>query len=199
MRDPGRPSLPPTEKPVAHRTSAVQGSTDGTSVVQGPRPQYKAASAVQGSTSAVQTLLVPGYEGKPCTTGVASQWEVVKFATAHGRPGKLSESEFATWACRLDVESGRVRPYHVGANPLPVAVSPIARTSYDGFVHLLSCRWAVYPVAPAPWEMKFAAAWCGIPARLAKDARLQLVRMNALIHVEDCGPLKLWLPWGVDA
>jgi hypothetical protein len=48
--------------------------------------------------------------------------------------------------------------------------------------------------------MPFAAAWCGITERQAKDARLELVRLGALVHVGYSGPrLKLWLPWGVDA
>jgi hypothetical protein len=201
MRDPGRPSFPPTEESAAGSTSAVQGPAHETSVVQGPRPQFKAASAVQGSTSAVQTPLVQGYEegidkGR-CTTGTRSTWEVTKFAAAHGRQGRLSRPEFTTWAYRLDVESGRCRPYEVGATRLPDDSNRVVRTSFDGFVYLLACRWLHTPFEPAPWTHEFAAAWCGIPARLAKDARRELVQMKALIHVGDWKRAKLWLPRGV--
>jgi hypothetical protein len=109
----------------------------------------------------------------------------------------LSPSEYATWACRLDVESGRLRPYQVDAAPLPADVSAIARTSFNGFVYLLRCRGAAYPVAPAPWTAEFAGWWCGISPRLAKDARLELAKLGALVHVGDWKRAKLWLPWGV--
>jgi hypothetical protein len=71
------------------------------------------------------------------------------------------------------------------------------RVSYDGFVYLLSCRWLHAPYEPAPWTHEFAATWCGISTRSAKDARRQLVRLGALVHVGDSRRAKLWLPWGV--
>jgi hypothetical protein len=111
----------------------------------------------------------------------------------------LSKPEFTTWAYRLDVESGRCRPYDVGATRLPDDSDRNVRTSFDGFVYLLACRWLHTPFEPAPWAHDFAEAWCGIPARLAKEARRELVQMKALIHVGDWGRAKLWLPWGVDA
>jgi hypothetical protein len=60
--------------------------------------------------------------------------DVLKFAWAHGCEGRLSLSAFVTWKLRLDVESGRQRPYQVDADPLPEDVNPTVRSSYEGFV-----------------------------------------------------------------
>jgi hypothetical protein len=122
----------------------------------------------------------------------------VRFAFAHGCEGRLSRSAFVTWRLRLDVESGRLRPYEIGADPPPVDVHPIARRSYDGFVYLLACRRLHTPGVPAPWAHGFAARWCGITPRQAKDARKELVQLKALLHVGDSHRAKLWLPWGVE-
>jgi hypothetical protein len=138
------------------------------------------------------TADVSAVEGRPSTS------DIRRFAEAHGRQGWLTPSELATWRCRLDVERERLRPYPIGADPLPASVSRAAGRSFDGFVYLLACRGAAYPIGPAPWAADFAAAWCGVSARQAKDARIELVHMGALVHVGDCGRLKLWLPWGVD-
>jgi hypothetical protein len=82
---------------------------------------------------------------------------------------------------------------------LPDDVHPIVRQSYDGFVYLLACRWLHTPFVPAPWIHDFAARWCGITPRQAKDARQRLVRIGALVHVGYSRRAKTWLPWGVDA
>jgi hypothetical protein len=151
--------------------------------------------------AAPSTADVDGDAGTPRTADVlaASQWDVVKFMVDHGRPPKVSKAEFVTWWYRLDVERGRLRRYKVGADPLPPDAHPNLRTSYDGFVYLLGCRWLHTPFQPAPWTHPFAEAWCGLPARLAKDARRELVKMGALIEAGRWGRFKLWLPWGVDS
>jgi hypothetical protein len=162
--------------------------------------KFTPLAAVEKHVSAVEKPLVEVYEGKPSTKdGFSTSDDVVKFAAAHGCDRRLSVSEFVTWKLRLDVESGRRHPYEVGANPLPDDVQPIVRTSYEGFVYLLGCRWLHTPSVPAPWTHPFAARWTGITTRQAKEARRQLVQLGALVEVGRWRLAKLWLPWGVDA
>jgi excisionase family DNA binding protein len=152
-------------------------------------------SAVVGTPSVVDKPVVEGYEKQPSTTDRASTWDVVRFGHALGFEGRPSRSLLVTLKLRLDVESGRLRPYAVGAEPLPDDVHPNVRTSYEGFVHLLGCRWHHTPFEPAPWTAEFAACWCGISTRQAKDARRELVQMRALLQVGESRRAKLWLPW----
>jgi hypothetical protein len=102
-----------------------------------------------------------------------------------------------TWKLRLEVERGERHLYEVHAQALPDRIHPTVRRSYDGFVYLLGCRWLHTPNEPAPWTHGFAANWCGMSARSAKDARRQLVEIKALIHVGESKRAKLWLPSGV--
>jgi hypothetical protein len=76
-------------------------------------------------------------------------------------------------------------------------VSTGGRKAYEGFVYLLACRWLHTPGDPAPFAHDFAAAWCGVTARQAKDARLELVRLRMLEEKGKVGQVKLWLPRGV--
>jgi hypothetical protein len=161
------------------------------------------SSAVEGQPavemSAVEKPLVEVTERPIPRGGLSTTDDVLRFAAAYGCEGRLTRSAFVTWKLRLDVESGQVRPCNVGADPLPDDVRPIVRTSYEGFVHLLGCRWLHTPDEPAPWTHPFAARWTGITMRQAKDARWDLVQIGALVHVGNSGRAKLWLPWGVDA
>jgi hypothetical protein len=165
--------------------SVVEG---GASVVEG---------VAQEPLSVVEpSALVEGYEGRS-TKDKFSTWDVVKYAHALGFAGRPSKSLFVTLKQRLEIESGRRRPFEVPAGLLPDDVHPIVKTSYDGFLYLLQCRWLHTPHVPAPWTHPFAARWCGnITERQAKDARQQLVKMGALLFVrtDEASRAKLWLP-----
>lgn len=174
---------------------ALMRDTSGVSTADKDTP----SAAVEGPLSAVEKPLVGVTERAIPRGGLSTTDDVLKFAFAHGCEGRLTLSAFVTWKLRLDVERGRLRPHEVGADPLPDDVPPVVRTSYEGFVYLLGCRWLHTPFAPAPWTHPFAARWSGITTRQAKDARCDLVRIGALIEVGRWGRMKLWLPWGVDA
>jgi hypothetical protein len=200
MRDPSpanRQRVADSQEPrptsaVVRASSAVVGDEPVLSAVEG-------VSAVEGTRSVVEKPLVEVSEEETSTKDGVSTWDVVKFGHTLGFEGRPSKSLLVTLKLRLDVESGRCRPCEVGATRLPDDSDRMARTSFDGFVYLLACRWLHTPFQPAPWTAEFAACWCGMSTRQAKDARRELVQMKALIHVGDSGLAKLWLPWGVDA
>jgi hypothetical protein len=198
------PVTPSEMPPLSVEQGGLSVEQGGTSQAQGMSVEQAAlpdgVSAEQKpleQTPLGQKPLEPRTEVKNCSKG-ASQWEIVKFARRHGRTSKLSRREFATWAYRLDIEQGRMRPYEVVVDPLPETVSAAARVSFDGFVYLLQCCWLHTPGEPAAWTDEFAAAWCGMSERTAKDARQELVALGALVYVgEKSGWAKLWLPWGI--
>lgn len=135
-----------------------------------------------------------GDKAAVCTTDKGL--EVLNYAARFGRRSKLSKSEWVTWALRLEIERGEQTPYPVNAPPLPAGVSTITAKVYHGFIQLLECRWRHLggEGAPAPFTYDFAAAWCGVTERQAKEARRELVRIKALVHVGTAGRAKLWLP-----
>ena len=161
----------------------------GPSIAELVQRAKAAAPSTADGPSTVDTSVV---EGRPSTS------EIRRFAEDHGRQGWLSHAELVTWRCRLDVESGRRGPHPISVDPLPPDASRTVRACFDGFVYLLQCRWNHTPGEPAPFADEFAATWCDLTARQAKDARIELARLGALVHVGDCGRLKLWLPWGVE-
>jgi hypothetical protein len=168
-----------------------------------PRDVVQGRAAVQGPRDGVQKPLVEVNEVTTTTGGSSvlrcgsSQWQVVKFARAHGRLTKLSRSEFVTWALRLEIERGDRQPYRLSVLPLPARSSAVARVSYDGFLYLLQCRWLHTPGLPAPWTHEFASAWCGLSFRQARGARGELAGIGALVETGVHRRTKLWLPWGV--
>jgi hypothetical protein len=122
--------------------------------------------------------------------------EVLRYASTFGRNTKLSKSEWVTWALRQEIERGEKTPYPVNAPPVPESVHPVVLHVYQGFIHLLECRWLHTPNAPAPFTYQFSACWSQVPVPQAKYARLELVRLKAMKHVGNSGRAKLWLPGG---
>ena len=188
-----RETAPPAANPAKPFVSAVQGAV---SPVEGAEPELVGSTPVVASTPVEPSALVDVYEGERSTGDRFSTWDIVKFGHTLGFEGRPSKSLFVTLKLRLEVEQGRRRPYTTRAGRLPDGVHPIIKASYDGFVYLLQYRWHHTPLAPAPWTKEFAAAWCGITERQAKDARRQLVKMGALVHVGNVERAKLWLPSG---
>jgi hypothetical protein len=170
------------------------------SVVDIPSSETSTKDVVLSTTDEPSTTDGPLLGTEPSTGDrPVSTWRVKEFAQAHGWPKgqRLSKSEFVTWKLRLEVESGHRRPHTVATGSLPPDVHPIVKRSYEGFTYLLACRWNHTPGDPAPWTHAFAARWCGITERQAKDARRELVELKVLVHVGDSGRAKLWLPRGI--
>lgn len=109
----------------------------------------------------------------------------------------LSAPEHATWKLVLLDEAGLVPRQAVAADRLPGEVpAPLAHV-YERFVYLLGCRWNYDHGAPAPFERKFAAAFCGVPEKTARVAIEELERLKQIVVVADHGRTRLWLPAGV--
>jgi hypothetical protein len=187
---------------VGERPENTTEETDRMSVVDNHSSKTSTTDKAPSTADTPSTTDIPSTGDKepppPSPTDrVVSTWDVMIFAYRHGCEGRLSKSEFVTWKLRLEIESERKRPYKVAAGRLPDDVHPIVRTSFEGFVYLLQCRWNHTPNEPAPWTHEFAARWCGITERQAKDARRQLVELTALVHVGYSDRAKLWLPQGI--
>jgi hypothetical protein len=113
------------------------------------------------------------------------------------RGQKLSPSEHATWKLVLLDEAGLVRRRLVQARQLPHGVNATLRHVYERFLYLLGCRWNYEHGEPAPFERKFAAAFCDLPVRSARSAIDELERLQQLVVVGYHGRTRLWLPAGV--
>jgi hypothetical protein len=109
-----------------------------------------------------------------------------------------SGPELATWKLRLLAEAGVVEPVAID----PVACDELGETTravYDAFLFLLGCRWLVSPDEPAPFTRSFAAAWCGLPERVAREAFNELRRRRLVERAGMAGRALLWLPGRGDA
>jgi hypothetical protein len=168
-------------------------------------PSYPDSSTKGFSTTdKPSTADTPSTADDPSTTDSEalpplSSWDIRRFGAFLGfdAQGFLPKPLFVTLKLRLEVESGRRRPFSIAAGRLPDDVHPVVRTSYEGFIYLLECRWLHTPYEPAPWTHPFAARWCSITEGQAKAARSELHRLNALVQVGKVGLAKLWLPHGV--
>jgi hypothetical protein len=118
-------------------------------------------------------------------------------AQLDNRGSKLSAPEHATWKLVLLDEAGLVPRKAVAADRLPGDIpAPLAHV-YERFVYLLGCRWNYDHGAPAPFERKFAAAFCGLSEKAARSAINELERLKQLVVVAHHGRTRLWLPAGV--
>ena len=99
------------------------------------------------------------------------------FAAIHyGKVVDLGKAEFSTWAIRLLVDLGLISPYPVNRKPLPKEVTPTVKKVYEGFCHLLGCKWLYSPGEPTPFSWRFAKAWCGVSERKAGEAIKYLLK-----------------------
>jgi hypothetical protein len=122
-------------------------------------------------------------------------WEVLKAAE---QTEMLPLPSFVTWKLRLAVERGLLTPATVNTVALPEGVSETLETVWRGFVHLCSVRWAMEPGVPAPFGRVFAASWCGVTERQAKEAIAELRKMGYLrledVQTKGARRIALYLP-----
>jgi hypothetical protein len=156
-------------------------------------PSTKALSSIETLALATEDRFLPidGY-AHPSTQDVS------RFAKSRGRHGRLNGPEFRVWALRLSIQQGLRKPATVPMPELPASATPIHRKVAEGFLLLCACRWTDTPGAPAPFDREFAAAWCAVTPRQARDARDYLERVGAIRHDGWHGRMKLWLP-GISA
>jgi len=99
------------------------------------------------------------------------------FAAIHyGKVVSLGKAEFSTWAIRLLVDLGLISPYPVNRKPLPKEVTPTVKKVYEGFCHLLGCKWLYSPGDSTPFSWRFAKAWCGVSQRKVGEAIQYLIK-----------------------
>ncbi|HSH51423.1 MAG TPA: bifunctional DNA primase/polymerase [Bacteroidales bacterium] len=91
-------------------------------------------------------------------------------AVHYKRVIELGKPEFSIWAIRLLVDGGLVSPYGIIKKPLPDGVKPTVKKVYDGFCHLLACKWLYNEGDPTPFSWRFASAWCGVSERKAGES-----------------------------
>jgi hypothetical protein len=119
-------------------------------------------------------------------------------ASLAGRP-EARGPELATWKLRLLAEAGLVEPVPLRRCMPSDGLDEISRFVYERFLFLLGCRWLVSPGEPAPFTWRFAAAWCGLPARQTMAAFVELRRLGLVKPAGVVGRTSLWLPGGGDA
>jgi hypothetical protein len=113
-----------------------------------------------------------------------------------GRFFPLAVPELVVWKLRLAREAGLLEPpvLRLDADRPPRALAPL----YDGFLELLALRWTIEPDLPAPFSVRFAAAWCGLPKRAAHEGIRELQRSGLLrLAGRDARGNRLWLPQGL--
>jgi hypothetical protein len=118
----------------------------------------------------------------------------VRAARAYREVKKLSAPELATWGLRLLVEAGILHAVRVEAAPLPSWEAPHVHQVYNGFLFLLGCKWLHTHGAPTAFSWRFAAAWCGVPQKLAGNAIHHLCYEGYMRIVDKAGPVALFLP-----
>jgi hypothetical protein len=125
--------------------------------------------------------------------------EVWSFMRACGRrPEKTSNVEKALWATRLSFEQGLHDLPEVPNARLTGEFDGTAAAVFQGFRLLVRCRWALVYGAPVVFEHNFAAAWCGVTAWQAKEARFRLSRAGYMVAVGKHGLSIEWLPRGAE-
>jgi hypothetical protein len=126
---------------------------------------------------------------------------VIGRARSEGRTNHLEKPELATWKIRLGVERGLVQPAHVDSVALPEGVDDSTTTVWSGFNLLLGCKWLYDYGASTVFSREFAASWCGVSERQARDSITTLKRMGYMLAVGKYGrrSATLWLPRGVQA
>lgn len=130
-------------------------------------------------------------------SGYGEEWLSLPKVRARlaGRDGPLSNSEFVTWALRLDIEAGIRTPSPIQAGQLPLDATEGARVVWDGFLRLFKARWLHTIGEPAPFSHRFAASWCGC-ARTTVEKHFPELRRLGLVRYagRDARGTSLWLP-----
>jgi hypothetical protein len=52
--------------------------------------------------------------------------------------------------------------------------------TYQGFIHLLACKWLYNYGKPSTFSWRFAAGWCGVSERMAGEAIQWLLKHHYL-------------------
>lgn len=119
---------------------------------------------------------------------------VVRAALAYGELRRLSRSELAVWQLRLLVDAGILQPAPVPHRPLPPDVRDSVQRTYEGFLHLVGCRWLHTAGDPAPFTWRFAAAWTGLSQPTIGQAMRVLLKGGYLRQVGRHNKTALFLP-----
>jgi hypothetical protein len=117
----------------------------------------------------------------------------VRASFAYETPTKLNAPEAATWGIRALVEAGLMEPVAISARKL-LDGSPATRLVYGGFLSLLSCKWHIDYGAPTAFTRDFAAAWCGVTSKQARQAISSLTRDGFINFVGSHKRANLYLP-----
>jgi hypothetical protein len=99
----------------------------------------------------------------------------VRASLAYGKATTLNAPEAATWGIRALVEAGVIEPVALSARKL-LDGSPATRAVYEGFLSLLSCKWHIDYGAPTAFTRDFAAAWCAVTSKQARQATSTLTK-----------------------
>ena len=119
--------------------------------------------------------------------------ETLARAHAAGRFPRPVTPEFYAWKIRLAVERGKVKPYPVRTACISGSHTPTIKV-WDGFVLLVRCKWLYAPGVPTTFSREFAAPWCGVTVRHARDGITALKRAGYMLPVGKHGRSTLWLP-----
>lgn len=183
-----------------HNTSLVQAHRD-TSLVQARRT----TSLVQSVPSTVPNCT----KANECTKDkkLIPSGEVFQYALAHGftwegpeievegfTGPRMSKSLYLTWKMKLAVERGLELPARVNTVAAPEDCTEDVTKVWQGFVHMFACRWLVTYGDPAPFVRQFAAAWCGVTERVARDSILELRDRELMVRAGISNRAFLWLP-----
>lgn len=117
-------------------------------------------------------------------------------AEAYGRDALLSNIEIAIWTRRLAYEAGTFRPLGIAIPDLPDDAPDATRRAREGFVLLIGLRWRDGEHRPAPFSVRFCAAWCSLSHAQAHGAITDLVRLGVMVEADRQGQLPLYLPAG---
>ncbi len=118
----------------------------------------------------------------------------VRRALAAGWIEPISRSEIALWQLRLLVETGYAPPATVDMPTLADDAPDYVRTVFEGFRHLLECRWLHTPGQATTFTRRFASVWCGVSTWHAGLAINWLIEAGLLILTGPNYYPRLFLP-----
>lgn len=149
---------------------------------------------------------VPGHRGEAflleqdgqlrlgCCTGRWRSLGEVWALIAYGEDRFLTNIEIAAWTRRLAHKAGSFEAVEVTVPPLRPDAPANARRVREGFVLLLSLRWADGPRRACAYSVRFTAAWCQISHGGAAQG-LRVLRAEKVIEQAGrVGLIPLYLP-----
>lgn len=77
---------------------------------------------------------------------------------------------------------------------LPEDQSPALIRLRDGFALLVGLRWADYEPRPVAYSIRFAAAWCSVTFREAREGLQRLRDLDVIREAGSTGRITLYLP-----